>query len=192
MRYVRFLLNNSRVKIGFQRKKKYGIPFSHILFFYTFFLQLLVSISCLHWLFLFKCLPNWTPILKNYIYLYIYVYISVFNELCEQFTISWVLFFLSQFNQTQAFFYPQMHRAYEMSSLLNAYAAVKGPDRMSVRGASRRFGVPFSTLNDRVCGRVATTCSKRGPPPMLGEVNETALADHLKRMSALGILSCIF
>ena len=44
-------------------------------------------------------------------------------------------------------------RDYEFEDLLDAYHAIT-EDNMSITTASKRFGVPRSTLDDRVKGRV--------------------------------------
>lgn len=67
--------------------------------------------------------------------------------------------------------------------MLNALDSVqKG---MSIREAAARFGVPKSTLGDRVSGRV-THGSISGPQKYLNALEESELASFLMRCASIG------
>ena len=56
---------------------------------------------------------------------------------------------------------------------------------MSIRQAAFHFGVPKSTLGDRMSGRVVP-CSTSGPKTYLSPVEETELVKFLLRCAAIG------
>ena len=58
-------------------------------------------------------------------------------------------------------------------------------DRGTVKGAARKHGVPYSTLKDRVSGRVEHGV-KPGPKPYLNVVEENELGEFLKKCASKG------
>ena len=54
---------------------------------------------------------------------------------------------------------------------------------MSVQGAAKLYGVPKSTLWDRVTGKVDAMKWKPGPSPVFLPVEENQLADYFKTMA---------
>ena len=72
----------------------------------------------------------------------------------------------------------------EYSDELNrAFEAVIDND-MSIRKASQSFGVPKSTLMDRLHGRVSLDVVKSGPLPLFSD--EALLTGHLKTTAEVG------
>ena len=65
-------------------------------------------------------------------------------------------------------------------------AALKAVEEgVSLTRASRDFGVPRSTLHDRVSGRVVDGV-KPGPKPYLDETDEKELSSYLKHCAKVG------
>jgi hypothetical protein len=58
--------------------------------------------------------------------------------------------------------------------------------KMSTCKAARVFGVPRSTLQDRLFGKVDLETVKSGPPPLFSQEQEALLAGHLKTMDEVG------
>ncbi|KAJ8317134.1 hypothetical protein KUTeg_005038 [Tegillarca granosa] len=79
----------------------------------------------------------------------------------------------------------QGYRNYDPSKLDSAYKAVK-EDKISVHGAAKRFGVPVTTLRDRVDGRIHIDCCTIGAPPLFTLDQEAAIFNHIKIMSEIG------
>ncbi|KAJ8305819.1 hypothetical protein KUTeg_016364 [Tegillarca granosa] len=79
----------------------------------------------------------------------------------------------------------QGYRNYDPSKLDSAYKAVK-EDKISVHGAAKRFGVPVTTLRDRVDGRIHIDCCTTGAPPLFTLDQEAAIFNHIKIMSEIG------
>ena len=77
------------------------------------------------------------------------------------------------------------HRTYSDADLLAAIAEVKN-NRQSIRATSVKYGIPYTTLNDKVFGRVPLKISKPGPSAYLTEEQETRLADYLLTMAKIG------
>ena len=79
-------------------------------------------------------------------------------------------------------------RQYDAAQLSRAYHAVAG-NKMSIYKASREYGIPESTLRDRLKGRVPFYEEKL---PVIGSGNffdedeENTLAEHFNHMSYLG------
>ena len=71
---------------------------------------------------------------------------------------------------------------YGYDALYDAYFAVKN-DGMSVRRAALEFGVPKSTLWDRVNGRVNLEKMSRGPDPLFSTQEEDDLTNHIEMMA---------
>ncbi|XP_060572341.1 uncharacterized protein LOC132730435 isoform X3 [Ruditapes philippinarum] len=77
------------------------------------------------------------------------------------------------------------YRQYSPSSLDKAYqCAVEG--ELSVRKASKVYGVPMQTLRDRVLGHIEPDTTRSGPGPLLSEFEEAKLVDHIKDMAYVG------
>ena len=55
---------------------------------------------------------------------------------------------------------------------------------MSIRAASLKYGIPKSTLADKVCGN--TSAQRKGPAPFLGQDVEERLATWLTKMACIG------
>ena len=56
----------------------------------------------------------------------------------------------------------------------------------SIRGAAKLYNVPYTTLCDRVKGRVPIDSTKPGPSPILNQTEEKKLVDHIMHMSSIG------
>ena len=56
----------------------------------------------------------------------------------------------------------------------------------SIRGAAKLYNVPYTTLCDRVRGRVPIDSTKPGPSPILSQMEEKKLVDHIMYMSSIG------
>ena len=59
-------------------------------------------------------------------------------------------------------------------------------DKIPIERAAKQFGVPMSTLKDRVHGKVAKESVKTGPLPLFNEQQEALLANHLITMAEVG------
>jgi hypothetical protein len=57
---------------------------------------------------------------------------------------------------------------------------------MPIKSAARQYGVPHSTLRDRVKGRIDPETLKPGPAPLLSQEEELNFVDHIKAMASLG------
>ena len=57
---------------------------------------------------------------------------------------------------------------------------------MTMYKASKVYGIPKSTLLDRVWGRVGVDVVKSGPAPTLDVEQETRLVEHIKMMASFG------
>jgi hypothetical protein len=53
--------------------------------------------------------------------------------------------------------------------------AATGKEKLSIRKAAQRFGVPFQTLRDRVAGTVDPECIQMGRSPALSLEEEAKL-----------------
>ena len=69
--------------------------------------------------------------------------------------------------------------------MLKAYAAVK-EEHLPVQRAANLYGVPITTLKDRVSGRVPISMHGAGAAPLLSPTQEKQLVDHLKSQAAVG------
>ncbi|XP_060604794.1 uncharacterized protein LOC132757505 [Ruditapes philippinarum] len=74
---------------------------------------------------------------------------------------------------------------YSPTALQNAYKLVKETG-MPIKSAARQYGVPHSTLRDRVKGRIDPETLKPGPAPLLSQEEELNFVDHIKAMASLG------
>ena len=79
---------------------------------------------------------------------------------------------------------PSKLKQWSDESMRGAMEAVKG-GLMGVNRASREFGVPRTTLRDRISGHVQHG-SKSGPMPYLTEEEDQELAGFLKQVSRIG------
>ena len=78
---------------------------------------------------------------------------------------------------------PLQYREWESPAMVQAMAAVEQGE--SIRQASGMFGVPRSTLHDRLTGKV-THGKKSGPSPYLSYAEEEELAMFLKKCAEIG------
>ena len=74
---------------------------------------------------------------------------------------------------------------YSPTKMTKAYAAVK-EDHLPVQRAANLYGVPITTLKDRVSGRVSLSTHGAGAAPLLSRSQEKELVDHLKAQAAVG------
>ena len=74
---------------------------------------------------------------------------------------------------------------YSPTKMIHAYKAVKD-DKLPVQRAANIYGVPISTLKDRVHGRVSIDATKSGPAPVLSLYQESQLVEHLKEVAYVG------
>jgi hypothetical protein len=58
---------------------------------------------------------------------------------------------------------------------------------MSVHVAAKMFGVPLTTLRDRVDGRVHIDCCQAGVPSLFRQDEESFLVEHVKTIARLGM-----
>lgn len=77
------------------------------------------------------------------------------------------------------------YRTYDYDSLNKAYIAVK-ECKLSVRKASVTYGIPKTTLLDRLSGRIDIDVVKPGTSPLFSQEQEALLARHLQTMSEVG------
>jgi hypothetical protein len=55
-----------------------------------------------------------------------------------------------------------------------------------IQRAAQNYGVPITTLKDRVKGRVNVDTVKSGPPPYFTQEQEALLSQHINTMAELG------
>ncbi|XP_046560004.1 MFS-type transporter clz9-like [Haliotis rubra] len=77
------------------------------------------------------------------------------------------------------------YRGYPDENITEAYSAVL-KDGMAIRKAARLFGIPVSTLHDRLSGKIDITCTRPGPEPLFNRQEEEKLVDHVKSMGSYG------
>ena len=77
------------------------------------------------------------------------------------------------------------YRGYSQESLTKAFKAVKEKN-MPVQRAAREFGVPESTLRDRIKGKVGLQKTRSGPAPVLGVKEENKLVEYLQLLTDFG------
>ncbi|KAJ8966802.1 hypothetical protein NQ314_003298 [Rhamnusium bicolor] len=75
-------------------------------------------------------------------------------------------------------------RKYDEQNLKNAVEEVKNGGKL--REVCRRYGVPKSTVLDRIKGRISETCKKMGPDPILTIEHEQQLADWISELARCG------
>ncbi|KAJ8309288.1 LOW QUALITY PROTEIN: hypothetical protein KUTeg_014162 [Tegillarca granosa] len=79
----------------------------------------------------------------------------------------------------------EKYRQYSPTKLTTAYQAVQETG-LAVRKAAKLYGVPLTTLRDRVDQRVHVDTVKSGPDPLLSELEEARLVEHIGYMAELG------
>ena len=57
---------------------------------------------------------------------------------------------------------------------------------MPVKTAARQYGVPQTTLRDRVLGRIDPETTSSGPLALLSQHEQAVFVEHIKSMSQLG------
>ncbi|XP_060602824.1 uncharacterized protein LOC132755901 [Ruditapes philippinarum] len=77
------------------------------------------------------------------------------------------------------------YRSYDAERLTEAYIAVK-ENAVSIRKASALYGVPKTTLIDRLSGKVHVDCVTTGAPTLFAQEQEALLARHIKTMAEVG------
>jgi hypothetical protein len=79
---------------------------------------------------------------------------------------------------------PRKRQCYSQEAVNQALSAIRN-DGMPIKEASRRFGIPRSTLQDKVHGRTQDDCMP-GPDPVLTRAEEEALTQYIIQMSKIG------
>ena len=77
------------------------------------------------------------------------------------------------------------YRIYSPTAMFNAYQAVREMN-MPVKRAARQYGVPQTTLRDRVAGRIDPETVSSGPQALFTQEEEALFVNHLKAMAELG------
>lgn len=77
------------------------------------------------------------------------------------------------------------YRTYSMTAMKNAFQACT-ERKMPVTTAARQYGVPMSTLRDRVLGRVAPGTHKSGTSCLFTLEEESEFVNHIQEMAELG------
>lgn len=91
-------------------------------------------------------------------------------------------FFLLQMNPTSSV---SKYRIYSPSAMTSAYQAVREMG-MPVKTAARQYGVPQTTLRDRVLGRIDPETTSSGPQALFSQHEEAVFVEHIKSMAKLG------
>lgn len=76
-------------------------------------------------------------------------------------------------------------RQYNSDNLLAAFNAVKDSS-ISVNAAAKQFGVPLTTLRDRVDGRISMGVTRTGPPLLMEKDEEAEIVHFLQTMAKYG------
>lgn len=76
-------------------------------------------------------------------------------------------------------------KQYDPDSLMAAYKAVKDSS-ISVNAAAKQYGVPLTTLRDRVDGRIGMEATRPGPPLLMGKDDEAEIVHFLHTMARYG------
>lgn len=77
------------------------------------------------------------------------------------------------------------YRLYSPTAMTSAYQAVKEA-KMPIKTAARQFGVPQTTLRDRVLDRIDPDTVSSGPQALFSQEEEAVFVDHIKAMAELG------
>jgi hypothetical protein len=72
--------------------------------------------------------------------------------------------------------------------MTDSYIAATGRDKVSIRKAAQRYGVPYQTLRDRVAGTVDSECIQMGRIPVLSLEEEAKLVSHLTEVAMVTML----
>ncbi|XP_046576326.1 uncharacterized protein LOC124284300 [Haliotis rubra] len=75
--------------------------------------------------------------------------------------------------------------SYTRDDLDNAYRLVL-EENVSAQRAAARWGVPVSTLKDRLLGNISVDTVKSGPMPLFSSQEESFLASHIRVMGEIG------
>ena len=59
-------------------------------------------------------------------------------------------------------------------------------DKVPVYRAAKLYGVPLTTLRDRVDNRISMDTTSSGPAPVLNQLEEAKLVEHIKEMAYVG------
>lgn len=88
---------------------------------------------------------------------------------------------------------PKKKHPYQMYSQEDLIAAVKAVKEqgMSTYKAADLYGIPKSTVHDKVMGKSNILFQRKGPPPLLSYDDEKKLVDYLLQMSSLGYMFSI-
>ncbi|KAK3787621.1 hypothetical protein RRG08_034323 [Elysia crispata] len=76
-------------------------------------------------------------------------------------------------------------KLYAKEALQAAYKAVKDSS-ISVNAAAKQYGVPLTTLRDRVDGRISIDTTRPGPPLLLAKDEEAEIVQFLHTMARYG------
>lgn len=76
-------------------------------------------------------------------------------------------------------------KLYSPDALQAAYKAVKDSS-ISVNAAAKQYGVPLTTLRDRVDGRISIETTRPGPPLLMTREEEAEIAHFLHTMARYG------
>ena len=76
---------------------------------------------------------------------------------------------------------PAKLRSWDPDSMTSAYKLVK-EQGCSAYKASKLYGVPLTTLRDRVAGAISIDVTKSGPDPVLSMEEEARLTRHIKEL----------
>ncbi|CAG5123675.1 unnamed protein product [Candidula unifasciata] len=76
-------------------------------------------------------------------------------------------------------------KLYSKEALQAAYKAVKDSS-ISVNAAAKQYGVPLTTLRDRVDGRISIDTTRPGPPLLMAKDEESEIAHFLHTMARYG------
>ena len=74
------------------------------------------------------------------------------------------------------------------SIMTDSYIAATRKDKLSIRKATQRYGVPYHVLRDRVAGTVEPECIQMGRSTVLSLEKETKLVSHLTEVAIVTIL----
>ncbi|XP_046350141.2 uncharacterized protein LOC124131081 isoform X2 [Haliotis rufescens] len=77
------------------------------------------------------------------------------------------------------------YRNYDLQDVENAFKDVM-ENKMSIRSAAIKNGVPASTLRDRVQGRIKVNTVHSGPPPFMPKEDERSFVKHMLKLKAVG------
>lgn len=76
------------------------------------------------------------------------------------------------------------YRLYSPTAMTSSYQAVK-ETKMPIKTAARQYGVPTTTLRDRVLGRIHPETVSSGPQALFTQEEEALFVEHIKAMALL-------